>query len=108
MKTLRSLRVLQVLDSLGMGGAETWLMSVLRCWTATGAVKMDFLLTGKEPGVYDNEAKSLGAVLHRIPFGRKHLLSFARDFRRLLRTERYDAIHDHSDYSSGLHYALGL
>ena len=34
---LSNLRVLQVLDNLGMGGAEIWSMEVLRFWHRNGS-----------------------------------------------------------------------
>lgn len=102
------LKVLHVLDSLGVGGVETWLMAVLRRWHASGTGRMDFLLTGTGTGAFDAEALALGARLHRIPYGRRHLARFARGFRALLRQERYDAIHDHADYTAGWHLVFGL
>src|ERR1700751_4931968 len=100
-------KVLQVVDTLGMGGAETWLMEVLRLWSRTGAGKMDFLATSGNPGIFDDEARRLGAQVHYIRYGRTHLASFAAEFRRLLHTENYDAIHDHQDYASGWHFLIG-
>lgn len=101
------IRVLQVISSLGMGGAETWLMEVLRLWSKDGSAQMDFLATSGNPGVFDDEARSLGAHIHYVPYGRGHLSRFASEFRSLLRTGKYDAIHDHQDYTSGWHYLLG-
>ncbi|MDB5440509.1 MAG: glycosyltransferase [Caulobacteraceae bacterium] len=104
----RPLRVLQVISALGMGGGETWLMELLRRWSRTGEVEMDFLLTGGQDGVFDAEAKALGATLHRIPYSRNQSLTFLRDYRRLLAEGRYDAIHDHSDYAGGWKFLMGL
>jgi len=108
----RELRVLHVFDSLGMGGAETWLMALLRYFqreNERSALKVyfDVLLTGGNRAVFDEEAESLGARLFYLPFTRKALPAFARNFRRILRDGRYDAIHDHQDYIAGLHFAMG-
>jgi glycosyltransferase EpsF len=100
-------KVLQVISGLGMGGAETWLMEVLRRWAADGSGQMDFLLTGGRPEIFDDEARTLGARLYYLQFGRANIVGFTRTFRRILREERYDAIHDHSDYTSGWHFLLG-
>jgi glycosyltransferase involved in cell wall biosynthesis len=100
-------RALQVVDALGMGGAETWLMAVLRHWTASGAGRFDFLLTGGVPAVFDDEARALGARTFYLPYRRGALPSFRRGFRRILRDGAYDAIHDHQDYASGWHFLLG-
>ena len=61
MKGPRPIRVLQIIDSLGMGGAETWLMEVLRLWSKNGVGKIDFLATSGNPGIFDEEARRLGA-----------------------------------------------
>jgi glycosyltransferase involved in cell wall biosynthesis len=109
----RTLRVLQVFGGLGMGGAETWLMSLLRYFRNPDVllpfnVETHILLTGGLRGELDDEAIRLGATLHYIPYGRKNLPGFARRFRRLLADNRFDVIHDHQDYSAGVHFLLGL
>ena len=60
MKCARPVRVLQIIDSLGMGGAETWLMEVLRLWSKSGVCRIDFLATSGNPGIFDDEARQLG------------------------------------------------
>lgn len=107
-KKTTPLKVLQVVHALGMGGAETWLMEVLRLWAKSGAGQIHFLCTSGGPGVFDEEARRLGAMIYYVPYGRAHLLRFARKFRNILRAEKYDAIHDHADYASGWHFLLGI
>jgi glycosyltransferase EpsF len=104
-----TLRVLHVLDNLGMGGAETWLMEVLRFWHRNGsnAPQFDFLATGGVPSYYDKEAKTYGSNIYYLRYGRSHLVSFVRGFREILRHGQYVAIHDHGDYSSGWHFLMG-
>ena len=104
----RPLKVLHLIDNLGMGGAEAWLIELLRHWrTEGGVVHTDILATGGRPGVLDGEALALGAAIHYLPFGRSSLPRFAADFRRILRDGGYDAIHDHQDHASGWHYLIG-
>lgn len=90
-----------------MGGAETWLMALLRHWREHDIGEMDFLLTGGVPDHFDAEAEQLGARLHYLPYGRAHLRRFVPRFRALLREGGYDAIHDHADYSAGWRLAMG-
>lgn len=104
----RPVLVLQVLSGLGMGGAETWLMELLRHWSHTGSVQTDFLLTGGSPDLFDQEAQALGASLHYLPYRRSRLRRFIGAYRRILAEGRYDAIHDHSDYSAGWRFAFGI
>jgi glycosyltransferase EpsF len=103
------IKVLHVLDNLGMGGAETWLMELLRFWQRNGlkAPRFDFLATGGVPSYYDEEAKKYGANIYYLRYDRSHLVSFARGFREILRNGGYAAIHDHSDYAAGWHFLMG-
>ena len=102
-----SVRVLQIVDTLGMGGAETWLMEVLRLWSRSDNGQMDFLATSGNSGVFDEEARQLGAQIHYVRYGRAHLLRFAEQFRNILRNGQYNAIHDHQDFASGWHFLMG-
>ena len=102
-------RVLHILDNLGLGGAEVWLMELLRHWRRQGgdAPRCDFLATGGRPGAFDDEARALGAEVFYLRYGVRDLPGFALGFRRILKQGGYDALHDHADYSSGWHYQLG-
>lgn len=100
-------KVLHIIHALGMGGAETWLMELLRFWAKSSTGRMDFLATSGERGVFDDEARQLGARIHYVRYGRANLLRFAKEFRLILREGRYDVIHDHSDYASGWHFLIG-
>jgi len=106
------LRVLQVFSVLGMGGAETWLLSLLKYFHERKEdlpvkVKFDVLLTGGTRAVFDDQAITLGARLFYVPFTRANLAGFAREFRRILASGNYHAIHDHQDYIAGLHFLMG-
>lgn len=95
-----------------MGGAETWLMALLRYFHQAQSdlplkVRVDVLLTGGERSLFDNEAESLGARLFYSRFTRKNIVQFTRDFRRILTAGRYHAIHDHQDYAAGLRLMIG-
>jgi glycosyltransferase involved in cell wall biosynthesis len=82
-------------------------MEVLRLWSKSGDGHLDFLATSGNAGIFDEEARQLGAQVHYLRYGRAHLPQFAREFRRVLREGKYDAIHDHQDYASGWHYLMG-
>jgi len=106
-------RVLQVFSCLGVGGAETWLISLLKYFDQIKdelpyRIQFDICLTGGVKGVFDDEAVSLGARLYYPRYSRKSLLTFVREFRAILANGRYDAIHDHQDYTAGLHFLFGL
>jgi glycosyltransferase EpsF len=102
----KPVKVLQVTDTLGMGGAETWLMEALRRWSGGGRVAMDFLLTSGNRGLFDEEAESLGAKLHYLQYSRRTMKQFSAGLSRIMAAEKYDVIHDHQDYASGWHYLM--
>ena len=106
-------RILQVFSILGMGGAETWLMALLRYLDRTKRdlpyrVQIDICLTGGGKGVFDDEAASLGAKLFYLNYRRSKLPNFIIEFRSILAKGRYHAIHDHQDYTAGLHFLFGI
>jgi glycosyltransferase involved in cell wall biosynthesis len=103
----RPVRVLQIIDTFSMGGAETWLIEALRLWARNREVQSDFLLTSGNRGIFDDEAAALGAKLHYLSYNRRNLPAFIRGFRRILRQNAYDAIHDHQDYTAGWHFMMG-
>ena len=111
--TRRPLRILHIVTALGLGGVEVWLIALLQHMRQLGEtedrmVEFDILLTGGVPAELDDRARSLGASLHYIPFGKKEFPEFARRFRRLLKDRKYDAIHDHQDYPSAWHLLAGV
>jgi glycosyltransferase involved in cell wall biosynthesis len=105
-------RVLQVFSRLGVGGAEVWLMALLRYFRDSRndlpvRLKIDVLLTGG-PGEFDEEAQSLGTRLFYVPYSRRKLHRFIPAFREVLTSGRYHAIHDHQDYAAGMHFLFGF
>lgn len=110
--TVPTIRVLQVLSNFGIGGAETWLISLLRYFkdyaTALGCqVQTDVFLTHGIRDRLDDEAEALGARLIYARYSRKTLPSFISTWRKTLASEKYDAIHDHQEFSSGWHFMFG-
>jgi len=109
----RSLRILQIYSVLSVGGAETWLLALLKYFReheddVDVHVAFDILLTGGEPAAFDEEARTLGARLFYVPFRRRNIIAFIRDFRSILKRGNYDAVHDHQDYFAGIHFLMGL
>ncbi|HLJ17593.1 MAG TPA: glycosyltransferase [Bryobacteraceae bacterium] len=105
----RPLRILQVVGETNRGGAETWLLHVLRHSDRT-RVQMDFLVHTQTRGAYDAELTSLGARVLVCEHPRNPIRYF-RNLRRLWREYGpYDVVHSHVDYFGGfvLFYAALL
>jgi glycosyltransferase involved in cell wall biosynthesis len=108
----RELRVLHVFHTLGVGGAEVWLLALLRelgnVRSRGVRVRFDICLTGGIPSDLDAEALALGARLFYLRYDRKHVFSFIKGFRSLLRQGHYDAIHDHQGHPAGLRFLFAM
>lgn len=94
------LRVLHLFGALDRGGAETWLMDIVR-HTSRRELQIDVCVTKTSKGAYEDEFVRLGGNIVRCPLGR-NVPRFAAAFERLLRAGRYDVVHSHLYYFSGL------
>jgi glycosyltransferase involved in cell wall biosynthesis len=96
----RPLRVLQVLGRANRGGAETWLLHVLR-HVDRNLVAIDFAVHSPEPGAYDAEIRKCGARVF-VCAGHRNLWHQFLALSRLQRTRGpYDVVHSHVDYYGG-------
>ena len=93
-------RALHVFGSLNRGGAETWLMDVMR-HASRGALALDVCLIGAGAGAYEEEFRDLGGRIFRCPLGRSPW-RFSRAFLRLLKSERFTVVHSHVYLFSGV------
>jgi glycosyltransferase involved in cell wall biosynthesis len=99
------MRILHVLGKLDRGGAETWLVQVLR-HIDREKYQMDFLVHTTDPGAYDEEVKALGARIVPCLHPSKPAL-YARNFFSILKEYGpYDVVHSHVHHYSG--YVLML
>jgi glycosyltransferase involved in cell wall biosynthesis len=109
----RECRVLHVVSNLGVGGAETWLLALLKFYKEQGShfpvrVNTHIFLTSGMKSELDIEAENLGATLHYAKYSRTTLPSFIKAWRGVLRQYDFHAIHDHQENTAGLHFAMGL
>lgn len=95
-----------------MGGAETWLVELVRYYRGFGSTDLvfDFVCTGGVKAIFDDELVASGSLVFYIPFKRNSVFSFAKQLRSVLRSNDYVAIHDHQDFFAGWHFlfAAGL
>ena len=96
----RPVRILHVLGGMNRGGAETWLMHVLR-HIDRERFRMDFLVHTTVSCAYDDEVRALGSRI--IPCLRpSRPWQYARSFRRIMREcGPYDVVHSHVHQYSG-------
>jgi len=106
----RPIRILHVLYKMDRGGAETWLMHILR-HIDRQRFRQDFLVHDPSPGAYDAEAQRLGCRLIYCPYP-SWPWGYARRFKKILADYGpYDIIHSHlarGGYYLALAYKAGV
>jgi glycosyltransferase involved in cell wall biosynthesis len=97
--------VLHVLGRMDRGGAETWLMHMLR-GIDRRQVRMDFLVHSPLRGVFDDEIRGLGSRILTCP-GPNRPWSYVPRLRRILREAGpFDVVHSHVHHFSGVVLAV--
>ncbi|AFY95366.1 glycosyltransferase family 1 protein [Chamaesiphon minutus] len=99
------IKILQVVGMMNRGGAETWLMHVLRN-IDRNIFQIDFLVSTTDACAYDDEIRALGGRV--IPCtGPSNPLTYARKFQQVLQEYGpYDVVHSHIHHYNG--YILRL
>ncbi|MDQ0270925.1 glycosyltransferase family 1 protein [Cytobacillus purgationiresistens] len=94
------LRILHVVVNMNRGGAETLIMNLYR-HIDRSKVQFDFLTC--KPGVFDEEIKVMGGIIHRIPYvsdvGHFKYISELEGFFKA--NHQYQIVHSHMDKMSG-------
>lgn len=101
-----SIRILHVIGGvMDFGGTEIFLMNYYR-HIDRKKTQFDFLLTGLEKGVFDDEIKALGGNLYNVPSKKQNLIKNLVGTYRILRDNKSSIVHSHLDGMNGL--ILGL
>jgi glycosyltransferase involved in cell wall biosynthesis len=87
------LRVLHILNSLGFGGAESWLRHLLHC-SDQSKYLIDIMVHEERPG-YAEEIKNYGGEIILCPYS-INPLRYGKNFKNLLRLHGpFDIVHSH-------------
>lgn len=84
---------------MNRGGIEAFMMNYVRHMDSK-VVHIDFAVTGLEKGAYDDELKSLGCKIYRLPKKSKHPIGYQRKLKKVFSTGKYEIIHSHADAMS--------
>lgn len=94
------MRILHVLGGLNRGGAETWLVQILR-HIDRSKYQFDFLVHTDQRCAYDDEVRALGADIISCPRP-TNPLRYTRSLLQILREHGpYDCVHSHVHRFSG-------
>ncbi len=92
-------KVLHFVGQMTPGGAENWLMKLLRK-ADRNVLQMDFCVAKPQKGLYEQEIEFLGSkIIHCPP---SPILTHQRRLSRILRENHYDVVHAHSWLFSGV------
>lgn len=101
-------KVLHIIHGFGPGGVETWLVAAVKYLSLHPELNLqfDFLASGGEQKVFDEEVKRYGSKIFYSRYSNKSILSFRTTLTKILRDNNYVAVHDHEDFISGWHFLL--
>lgn len=94
-------KILNVIGSLNIGGAEINAMNILRNIDLE-KYQYEFLVFDQTPGDFEGEAIHLGAKIVRMQEPKLDYKQFLAKFDALLNAEKYDVIHVNTLWNSGL------
>ncbi len=97
----KKIKVLHVIGSLNVGGAENVAMNYARFIDRT-KFQCDYLVFGEEEGTYEKEAIRLGSKVIHSNSPRKGYSNFLKNLKMILRNGKYDIVHTHTLLNNGL------
>jgi len=93
-------KLLCIIGTLDVGGAETFLMKILRN-AKRNELSIDFLLFTDRKCAYSDEARKLGAKIHIAPAKSSGLIKSMREISRIVKENNYENVLKVSEFSLG-------
>lgn len=84
-------RMLCIVSSMDRGGAETFLMKIYRC-LYKNEYQMDFCVSKKEKGFYDEEILSQGGKIFYVPPKSKNPFKTFIEIKKIVKSENYNYV----------------
>ena len=90
------IRIIQVFAQMNRGGAETMIMNLYRM-IERSQIQFDFIVHTNEECAYDNEIRSLGGRIYRVPrYNGKNHFEYIKSWNKFFKTHpNYKIIHGH-------------
>lgn len=82
-------RLLCIVDSMNVGGAETFLMKIFRTLDKNKYI-MDFIVS--DDGFYDSEIKECSGKVYKIPMRTKNLIKAMLDIKKIVKDNNYKIV----------------
>ena len=81
---------------MNRGGIEAFMLNYLRHFDRNRII-VDFAVRGPEIGEFDKYLVEMGCKIYRLPMRSRHPLQYQKQLKRILKENKYDAIHSHVD-----------
>ena len=94
-------RILCIVSSMNAGGAETFLMKIYRAMDKT-KYQMDFCVSSKDKGFYDEEIKSYGGKIFYAPPKTKNPLNSFLVIKKIVKDNKYKYVMRISQHAFGV------
>lgn len=88
-------RIVHMLNSMGMGGVENFLMNVYRNIDRE-KYQFDFILQSDQKSYFEDEIEKLGGKIYKIPRVEKHPIKHTKELYKILKGGNYIAFHRHT------------
>ncbi len=92
------MKILQVIGQLGLGGAETMIMTLFRELRRDG-IMFDFFICTEKDNYYEKEALQLGARIFKSVPKSVSIFKYCKNLYTILIEEQYDIVHVHASDS---------
>lgn len=97
------MRVLYVFNRMGIGGAETMIMNILR-QRMTNDFSFDFVVHTIQKGEYDDEIRAMGGQIFVCPqFSLKNTFIYKQWWNSFLQRNKYDIVHGNYRKSAAIY-----
>lgn len=101
----KQIRVLHIMETIQMGGIEQFLFNQYRL-LANENIIFDFIVYGEADTMSSKRMTEkfdeMGSTIHSLPHPKKSVVNFIKTFKKLLKHEKYDVVHCHQNYFSGI------
>ena len=99
---MSSIKVLQVLSTLNLGGAESRMMDIYRNIDYK-ICQFDFVILKDDRQYYEDEIRRRGGEIFKLSSPRiAGIVSHIQQLREIIRKGKYKVVHSHTSYHSGL------
>ena len=102
----RRIRILMVMGSTGMGGAQAFVLNLLQNLDLS-RFQVDFAVDNEKPDGIGDAIREKGCRIFHLPYFKVYnYVSYSKAWERFLKTNHYDIVHGHSTNSAAVYLKI--